>query len=1106
MPVPATSSALPVPARLATATPLGSLALALLRFLREGGPRPLVFVARDANRAAALREILVALDPKLAATSFPGWDCPPYDRAPPSHAVMGARMGVLRWLRSSTPPEIVLTTPDALLQRVPPRKACRGSYMELRVGEAIDLDAVAAALKRIGYFLDERVDEPGEAAIRGRVLDLFPAAAPMPCRVEHEDGRITAIRSYDPVTQRSAEETEILIVDPASEIVEEAVDGSEESGVHSDLPEGEEHRLPSFYARLETVFDHAPECRLAVEEGVEERVEAFFDQVAEGFESERAAHEAGRAERAPILPDHLYLRREEWDAVLAERLVLTVEGGSGDAGVARFAAERNAVSAFAAYAAEKAREGCRLVLPGGEGAYRPFIRAIERSLHSSIEPAADWNDVAAAPKGAVLLLPLPLEAGFVDEADGAVVIAPADLLGSRAAARRLSGPVLPERFEDEFHLGDAVVHLDHGLGILEGLEDLPAAEGGSAEAIRLRYADEAKLLVPASEIGSIWRYGGDAEAVTLDRLDGDAWAKRRAKVETEIAATAEAIAELTRKRQETEAPKLVPSRRDYEHFAARFSYRLTPDQAAAVDAVLADMASGHPMDRLVCGDVGYGKTEVALRAAAAAVFAGKQVAIVAPTTVLVQQHLRAFRRRFADFGIEVAQLSRLAKPAEAREVKQRLASGDLRVVVATHALTARGVRLAELGLLIIDEEHRFGAQHKKKLRGLSPTAHVLTMTATPIPRTLQGSLAGLHDLSIVATPPALRQPVRTFVGSLDGPAIAEALRRENQRGGQSYIVCSRVADMAPMAVRLKDVVPELDIVAAHGKMPPEEMEATMLAFAEGKGDVLLATNIIESGLDVPNANTMIVWRADRFGMAQLHQLRGRVGRGRRRGAAFLLTQPDTPLSPEAERRLQAIADEDRLGAGFALSARDLDLRGAGDLLGEEQAGHVKLIGLGLYEHLLERASKRREDGDLEEDWSPDLRLGVPDRIPDTYLPNEEVRLNVYARLAAAPDAAALATLKEELSDRYGEPPDEMADLYALAEIRILCRALGIVRLDGGPQAVAASFRPGAVKELEADVKAVEDLEWAGERLVLRRSSESAPERLRLAGRLLSALE
>ncbi|MBV9395222.1 MAG: DEAD/DEAH box helicase, partial [Methylobacteriaceae bacterium] len=730
----------------------------------------------------------------------------------------------------------------------------------------------------------------------------------------------------------------------------------------------------------------------------------------------------------------------------------------------------------------------------------------ERALGKRPKEIADWQSVAAEKRGSVVALAAPLDAGFLVSDRHITIIAASDLRGSRATRSIDQSAALTTLGRAEFHMGDVVVHVDHGIAALEGLEEIRASQENASEAIRLRFAEEAKLLVSADNIGSIWQYGSDADAVSLDHLEGEAWPKRRAKIAQDVAADAARMVQMAAARDSMNAPRFKPPAREYEQFVERFQYALTADQEAAIEAVLADLASGRGMDRLVCGDVGFGKTEVALRAAAAAVFSGKQVALVAPTTVLVRQHVETFRRRFAGFGIDVAHLSRLIQGAEARKVKERLAGGQTSLVIGTHALAAKGVRFADLGLLIIDEEQKFGAKQKASLRASAKGAHVLTLTATPIPRTLQSALVGLQDISVIATPPFLRQPTRTIVATFENGLIREALLRERARGGQSLFVCPRIEDIEPIRVRLNTVVPNLAILVAHGKMPASEMDETIVDFADGAGDVLLATNIVESGLDLPNANTICVWRPDRFGLAQLHQLRGRVGRSRRRGTAYLLTDPHEKPSASTQKRLRTLETLDRLGAGFAISARDLDLRGAGNLLGEEQAGHVKLIGIRLYQHLLERALKTARGESVEEDWSPDLRLGLSGVFPVDYVPEEEVRLNLYARLAELGTQEEISDFQDEIMDRFGPPPPEVIRLFEMALLKCRCRALGIWRLDAGPQALAATFRPQCDVKERLAAQAGDGLEWRGERLIYASGSEDADERLTLATKFLDRLE
>ena len=614
---------------------------------------------------------------------------------------------------------------------------------------------------------------------------------------------------------------------------------------------------------------------------------------------------------------------------------------------------------------------------------------------------------------------------------------------------------------------------------------------------------------PKALIDRVWRYGTEEADVPLDRLDGGAWAARRDEVAAEVARAADALARLAAERARAEAPPL-PAPEGFPRFVRRFPFEPSEDQAAAIDAVLGDLARGSPpMDRLVCGDVGFGKTEVALRAAAVAALNGWQVAVLAPTTLLVGQHLQTFRRRFAGLGVRVEQLSRLGGAAEQRAVKQALADGSVQVVVGTHALASPGLRFARLGLVVIDEEQRFGTRQKAALARLRRGVHTLTMTATPIPRTLQSALAGLQELSVIATPPQRRLPVRTFVLPFDGSVVREALRRERRRGGRSFVVVPRIADLEPVRERLAGIAGDLDLVVAHGRMKAAELDGVVLAFAAGEHDVLLTTSIVETGLDMPGADTMLVWRPDRFGVAQLHQLRGRVGRGRERAACYLLHEPGEALAEAARRRLETLATFESLGAGFAVAARDLDLRGAGSLVGEEQAGHLKRIGTGLYQHLLERALRRARGERVAADWSPELALDVDARLPAGYVPEPELRLDLYARLTRPAGAPQLEELAQEIADRFGEPPPEVARLLDLAGLRRRCRALGVAKLEAGPKAVAASFRDEASAEQRwaGWAQAAPDgPRWSGGRLLLAWPSASADERLAAATALLELIE
>jgi transcription-repair coupling factor (superfamily II helicase) len=837
-------------------TPLGLEALRLLAL--EGH---VLYVAAGEQRAEDLARALRAMDPATGALAFPPWDCLPYDWASPSPEAMGRRMAVLRRLQDD-PPRIVVTSLAAVLQRVPPMGAARAETV--RVGDAVDPDALLAALLRLGYRADERVDEPGEAALRGGVLDVYPPAVG-PCRVEMADGRVTALRPFDPATQLSTGESlDALHVDAATEMP--ARDEEDEPGA--------EHWLPDAWPALATLPDHVGGRLVAVPGALNPARDALL-QIAEArAERLRAEVEGGEGRRA-LPPDRLYLSLDEWAALEARALPLDLGGWEPLPPIAAASRPR---AAFAEAVGALRERGRRVALAA------PTARDRQR-LARLVPDAARAESLAGLPAApGIALLDLDLDRGFEDAGASLAVVTARDALGARAGGAA-SDSVLPWLAEAvEMREGDAVVHEDRGLARFLGLDDVP---GG--EALRLSFAD-GDLLVPAAEAGRVWRYGPEEADVTLDRLDGAAWARRRQKLDAGVAEAARAILDDARARAAATAPELVPEEAPYARVVARFAHEDTPDQRAAVAAVLADLASGRPMDRLVVGDVGFGKTEVAVRAAAACAFAGRQVAIVAPTTVLARQHAQTFARRFEGLA-KVAHLSRLVPAADAKRAREGLADGSVRIAVGTHALLGRGVTFHDLGLVVIDEEQRFGSAHKRALRALATGAHVVTLTATPIPRTLQAALAGLQDLSVVATAPSRRRPVRTTVGPDDDATLRAALGRERRRGGQSFVVVPRVEDVEPTVRRLKTLLPRLRLRVAHGKLPPREIDEVMVSFAEGRGDVLLATSLIESGLDVPRANTMVVLRPDLFGLSQLHQLRGRVGRGGAQAACYLLYDP-----------------------------------------------------------------------------------------------------------------------------------------------------------------------------------------------------------------------
>lgn len=998
----------------------------------ELATRSVVYLCDDEQQAEALAAAVAALDTGYPVVFVPASDALPGDVAPPSPGNVGHRTAALRCLRrhATVAPDAEAKGRIACIlsgEAAAQRYACPTDYERalpvIAVGDAVDPEPFTAMVHEIGYFADDRVDEPGEVAVRGEVIDIFPADAERPTRLELAEGRIAALRAYDPVSQRSLEDIAMLEIGRASE------------------PEA---------SRFTSILAHVAPGAI----GLTARADA------RRIRAIRLAEDAARRGRGTLEA----IDDAAWQEALAEWEPVELPRAEAQP-LPRFVEKRSPLAACARFVAPLLAEGRTLLLVGSDRDLRFLRPRLAKRLKLSFEPCDGWADIERLPAGEAASLALPLDRGFVDPAR--IVLAAGDLLGSRALIGDLAGQgdaaALVSARED-LRIGDVVVHEDHGVGCIVGLEPAPGADPSDdgAEMIALEYAAGTRRLVAPHDADRLWRYGADADAVTLDRLDGRSWEKRRGAIDQALAESARSLAALAEERASLTAPVLEPDPAAYERFVAGFAFNETADQARAINAVRDDLASGRPMDRLVIGDVGYGKTEVALRAAALAALAGAQVILAAPTTVLVRQHIETFTRRFEGTGVSVAGLSRLSTPAERKAVKAGLADGSIGIVIGTGAVIAKSVSYARLGLVIIDEEQRFGAADKAKLRG-DGSVHLLTLSATPIPRTLQMALVGLQTMSPITTPPARRQPTRTSVDSFDDVRIRTALQREKARGGQSFVVVPRIEDMPKLGERLRRLVPDLTIIEAHGKLPAAEADAVMVGFADGVGDILLATNIIEAGLDIPRANTMIVWRADRFGLAQLHQLRGRVGRGNRRGQVYLLTDDAAEIGERTLKRLRTLATLDQLGAGFAISRQDLDMRGGGDLVGESQAGHMKLIGVELYQHLLEGAL-RQVRGEAVDDWTPDLRIGLEGGLPASWIPEPDMRLGLYSRLARLSTADQIDAFEDELSDRFGPLPEAAATLLARARLTLLACSARIARIDAGPAAIALTPR----KDCETD--------------------------------------
>ena len=976
-----------------------------------------VYLADDDQQAQSLTAALRAMLPDALIFFVPSSDALPGDRAPASPANIGVRVAALHALRMAhqNPQRCRIAcvmSGEASARLYPPPAAFDQALPRISVGDTLAIDHLSELLKDIGYFPDDRVDEPGEIAVRGEVVDIFPADAGLPARIEIADGKVASIRSFDAITQRSVDELTGLEIGRAAE--------------------------PSMENATSILAHISPGVILFSEKADKRRRRCLHLAV------DAAAGKAGNIDA---------VGEDIWTDALSQWRVATLDADHEM--VPRFAETPSPLAALQRFAKPLLKTHA-LVLAGSQRDLRFLRGRIAKRLGLEMAPLADWGAANALAPGSAGFIEMPADSGFVGEAK--IVVAAADLLGSRALSEGAvtASANLWTTGGSEIRIGDVVVHEDHGVGIVAGLDAAPAGgEGG--EMIALEYAGGSRRLVAIEEADRIWRYGADTQAVTLDKLDGSSWLKRRGEINTAIAESARGLTALAEARARLTAPVLDPDPAAYERFASGFPYNETADQARAIAAVRADLASGKPMDRLVVGDVGYGKTEVALRAAAIAALAGRQVIVAAPTTVLVRQHLASFANRFKGSGLQVAALSRLSSVAEKKVVKAGLADGSINIVIGTGAVMAKGVTYARLGLVVIDEEQRFGAADKARLRGSGET-HLLALSATPIPRTLQMALVGLQQVSIIATPPARRQPIRTALDQYDDTRIRTALLREKGRGGQSFVVVPRIEDMAKLADKLRCAAPDLTLVEAHGKMPPSEIDAAMVGFADGQGDILLATNIIEAGLDVPRANTMIVWRADRFGLAQLHQLRGRVGRGTRRGQVILLTSEEEMIGERTLKRLRTLSTFDRLGAGFEISAQDLDMRGAGDLLGETQAGHMKLIGIDLYQHLLGQALCEARGESLDR-WTPELHLGAQGALPEDWIPEADTRLTLYVRLSRLVEESEIDAFEEELIDRFGPLPDAAAALLARARLRLAARAACVARIDAGPSAIALTPRP-----------------------------------------------
>ncbi|MEM9029198.1 MAG: transcription-repair coupling factor [Pseudomonadota bacterium] len=1124
-----------------------------VRLLSGDRPGVILHVARDDRRLDALERGLAFFAPKLRTVSLPAWDTVPYDRVGPNAEIVAKRITALAKLvvGGRKEPTLVLTTVNAILQKLPPQAFLRQSLRKLAPGQRIDMNRLVRRLTLGGYVRTGSVMDPGEYAVRGGILDIFPPGRINPVRLDFFGDTLESIKSFDAQTQRTNKIIQQMILMPISEVAfgDEAIKAFRQgyiarfggntgedplyeavSAGHSSP--GMEHWLPLFHDGLETLFDYiGPDAAVSFDERADVAIRQRLEQIEEHYQARVEGLEAqkfGAAPYKPVPPDEMFLSGGEWAAALASRGVFRIstfampgarrtEDLAGKPG-RTFAVERQSENgdlfgAVIGHIKANLAQHRRVVLACWSAGSRERLIGLLRDRGFDDTRHADSFDAALdLPGDRVAAIVLGLEQGF--ETPDLVVIGEQDVLGDRLVRRtrrrKKATDVITEA--TSLAVGDLVVHADHGIGRFSGLNTIVAL-GAPHDCLELAYHGGDTLYVPVENIELLSRYGSDAEGIQLDRLGGAAWQSRKAKLKKRLREVASELIKVAALRALREAPPVVAPAGAMDEFVARFPFEETDDQLSTIDAVQEDLAAGKPMDRLVCGDVGFGKTEVALRAAFTAAMSGFQVAVVVPTTLLARQHYRSFEERFKGFPIKIAQASRLVGGKELSEVKAGLKSGELDIVVGTHALLAKSIEFDRLGLLIIDEEQHFGVAHKERLKQLKEDVHVLTLSATPIPRTLQLALSGVRELSLITTAPVDRLAVRTYVSPFDPVILRDALRRERFRGGQTYYVVPRISDLDEVAEFLGEAVPELRLARAHGQLPPSTLEDVMTAFYEGEYDILLSTAIVESGLDVPNANTMVVHRADMFGLAQLYQLRGRVGRSKTRAYAYFTTPPGKKLTEGATKRLKVLQSLDTLGAGFSLASHDLDLRGGGNLLGEEQSGHIKEVGFELYQSMLEEtiaALKGGEMEDGEDQWSPQLGLGTPTLIPDDYVSDLQLRLGLYRRLSSLQTRADIDEFAAELADRFGPPPDEVKGLLDVVEIKGLCRQAGIAKVDAGPKGAVVQFRNDTFANPEGLVRFLQTLGprakmQADHKLVVKGDWEQSQHRLKGVRKLATDL-
>ena len=1120
----------------------------LLADLARGSKGGAVFIAPDENAMRAIASTAPYFAAELEVISFPAWDCLPYDRASPTLRVMAERLAALHALQQpAKKPRLILTTVNAATQRTLTRFRIRQLVARLAPGERISLERISTLLAANGYTRVDTVNDAGEFAVRGGLVDLFPSGSEAALRLDFFGDEIESVRTFDPADQRTTGRIDGFTLLPASETLldEDSIKrfraryrekfGATATGdpLYQAISEGRrlagmEHWLPLFEEKMETLFDHLPDGAVVVRDAnTPGAADARFEGIADYQANRVRAQSSDAGSYRPLGADQLYLLSAEWKAKLDEapaHLTSPFHEPESDTvldfgvdGPRDFAPERasgtNIYEAVVDHVATVRKQGKKPVLASySPGARERLTGLLQDHGLNGIRPADGWQEALGAADKGVALIVLPLDHGFT--APDIALLTEQDMLGDRLVRRR-KRKKSTDAFLNELATlspGDLVVHSDHGIGRYEGLMSIPVGQSPH-DCVALSYSGGDKLYVPVENLEVLARYGSSEEGASLDKLGGEAWQRRKSKMKERIREIAGELIATAAKRALRPA-EVAERDTGYPAFVDRFPYEETDDQDRAINDALNDLAAGKPMDRLVVGDVGFGKTEVALRAAFVAAMAGMQVAVVCPTTLLARQHFNQFTARFEGFPIHIGRMSRLVTASEMKTTKERLASGDIDIIVGTHAVLAKSVEFKRLGLVIVDEEQRFGVTHKERLKALKNDVHMLTLTATPIPRTLQMAMSGLRELSVIQTPPVDRLAVRTYVMPWDPVVLREALLREHYRGGQSYFVTPRVADLPDIERFLREEVPEVRYVVAHGQMSPAQVEERMSAFYDKKFEVLVSTTIVESGLDIPSANTLIVNRADKFGLAQLYQLRGRVGRAKTRAYAYMTTPPERMMTDAAEKRLKVLSDLESLGAGFQLASHDLDIRGAGNLLGDEQSGHIKEVGYELYQSMLEDAILDAKSGGLrdeaKQDFSPQITVDAAILIPEDYVPDLDLRMGLYRRLNEVEDRQGIEAFAAELIDRFGKLPEPTENLLKLIEAKLAAKKANIAKLDVGPKGALVTFFNDTFPSVEGLLAYVDRLEGTAKlrpdmKLVITRAWGDPKSRLNAALKLSRGL-